>query len=204
MATIKTIPLQSGRRILTKSDSGVKKVSCSCCVCCMYPAQAFFDGLYTQDDLPDSLTINPYDLGGTAVVQRNGLVYGPVQFFEGYSQRVTIKEVPFPQTPDYGPAWVLEATIGVGGGFTVLDDGPCLFQGAPANSGHGGITDLFEDTYEVTGPISGTVTRQSQCLWTGTDLRLSNFGYRWKVNGNKKNGLQNTPVGSYGEGYAVA
>lgn len=170
----------------------------------MFPAQAFFDGLYTQDDLPDELTINPYDLGGTAVVQRSGLIYGPVQFFEGYSQQVTIKEVPFPEAPDYGPAWVLEATIGDGGGFTVLDDASCLFQGTPANSGPGGITDRFEDTYEVTGPISGTVTRQSQCLWTGTDLRLSNFGYRWKVNGNKKNGLQNTPVGSYGEGYAVA
>lgn len=171
----------------------------------MYPAQAFFDGLYTQDDLPDELTINPYDLGGTAVVQRNGLVYGPVQFSEGYSQQVTIKEVALPGTPPgfnllNGPAWVLEA---IGEGSGLLDDSPCLFIGQ-FSFGPGGITDLFEDTYEVTGPISGTVTRQSQCLWTGTDLRLSNFGYRWKVNGNKKNGLQNTPVGSYGEGYAVA
>jgi hypothetical protein len=64
--------------------------------------------------------------------------------------------------------------------------------------------DEFADTYTVIGPISGTVTRESICVWRGTDLTLTNFGYQWKVNGKNKSGFQNTPVGFYAGGYAVS
>ena len=44
-----TIKTQNGK-VITKDG----KVSCECCEeCCMYSAQAFLDGLYDWDDLPD-------------------------------------------------------------------------------------------------------------------------------------------------------
>lgn len=66
------------------------------------------------------------------------------------------------------------------------------------------VEDQFADTYTVNGPTSGTVTRKSDCVWQGTGLKLTNFEYQWKVNGNNKIGFQNTPVGSYGGGYTVS
>jgi hypothetical protein len=71
-----------------------------------------------------------------------------------------------------------------------------------------GITvDLFSNTYTVNGPISGTVTRDrrvSRCVWQGSGLTLSNFGFQWRINGNNKSGFQNTPVGSYAGGFTVS
>jgi hypothetical protein len=78
---------------------------------------------------------------------------------------------------------------------------PCLFQTIEEGAA---ILDTFADAYQVSGPVSGTVTRESLCVWSGTGLTLSNFGYQWKVNGRNKSGNQNTPVGSYADGYSVA
>ena len=64
--------------------------------------------------------------------------------------------------------------------------------------------DQFADTYTISGPISGTVTRESICVWAGANLRLTNFGYQWRINGNSKAGDQNTPVGSYAGGFTVS
>ena len=65
------------------------------------------------------------------------------------------------------------------------------------------IDDTFADTFEVSGPVSGTVTRQSLCVWSGEGLTLSNLGYQWRINGRSKTGNQNTPVGIYADGYTV-
>jgi hypothetical protein len=197
----------------------------------MYPAQAFFDGLYTENDLPDDLTINPYDLNSdqSVVVQRNGLIYGPHVFGPGYSQQVTIRETLF-FAPEEGPNWVLEEAGEAGVG--VLDSSPCMFfgpiPGYLLGAGPGGITDNFADTYTVTtNHGSGTVSRISLCIWTGTDelgcpleLRYDSrvspprpTSCKWTVKYAEgglepcdgatiavKGPLQNTPVGSYGGG----
>lgn len=185
----------------------------------MYPAQAYFDGLYTQDDLPDELTINPYDLGNASVVvQRNGLIYGPHQFFAGYQQQVTIKEMPYPESPEIGPSWVLEA-IGESG-VGILDDSQCLFAETPFGefgAGAGGITDLFEDTYAVTvnfaggGSLSSVIDRVSLCLWVTEDITTEIYFAGLEYNSNTckwehfdsddirgiKQDPHNTPVGTY-------
>ena len=66
MATIK----RNGAKVVLKDG----KVACGCCEepsgCCMYPAQALFDGLYTADDLPDDVTV-----GGMSLA-RSGSGYG--------------------------------------------------------------------------------------------------------------------------------
>jgi hypothetical protein len=135
----------------------------------MYPAQAFYDGLYTEDDLPDTLIINPYDLnsGQSAIsveVSRNGLIYGPYEFFEGYAQQVTIIEDFFGE----GPQWILEQV-----GSAELDGSPCLFfDFGPEVGGLGpaGITDTFADTYEIDVQNAGQInelSRNSLCVWGG-------------------------------------
>jgi hypothetical protein len=154
--------------------------STQCCEeggeCCMYPAEAFYDGLYTEEDLPNTLIINPFDLNATESVEvsRDGLIYGPYQFFEGYSQQVTILE----DFGGLGPRWVLEET-GVG----VLDDLPCLFQSFSngVEAGPAGITDTFADTYYFSdGPTNANniaLNRISLCVWESEEwLSYANFG----------------------------
>jgi hypothetical protein len=184
----------------------------------MYAAQAYFDGLYTADDLPDSLTINPYDLnsgqsGISVEVSRNGLIYGPYQFFEGYSQQVTIVS----DFAGLGPKWVLQHVET----NNVLDDNNCLFEesifGEGFGAGAGGITDLFEDTYKVEAFdsngglfITDIYVRESLCLWVGSEEESSlvfsspiseSFPFGWLAEivefDGKKSGNQNTPVGEY-------
>jgi len=53
MATVKR---KASGKIVLKNG----KVSCGCCEqagCCMYPAQALVDGLYINDDLPDTIIL---------------------------------------------------------------------------------------------------------------------------------------------------
>lgn len=73
MATIK---LQPSGKVVLKGG----KVACGCCDvgCCMYPAQALFDGLYTVDDLPDDVTVNGTSfprLGTTYGNTTNGVIF---------------------------------------------------------------------------------------------------------------------------------
>jgi hypothetical protein len=197
MATIKTQLVGDERRIITKEG----RVSCSCCgACCMYPAQAFYDGLYTEEDLPDSITINPFDLGDVSVeVFRDGLIYGPYQFSENYSQQVTIREDVFGE-----PKWILEQAEING----ILDDSSCLFfDFGPEIGGKGPaeITDTFAYTYTATTEQgTETLTRQSLCVWSGEEntLRFSatETFVGWLLNGEPKQGTMNTPVGNYESG----
>lgn len=58
-------------RIVTKFESGVRRVSCACCeTCCMYLMQGLLSPPIQPEDLPDALTIN-----GTSY-SRSGRTYG--------------------------------------------------------------------------------------------------------------------------------
>jgi len=196
MATVKTTGTGATLRILTKTSDGVQRVSCSCCeeaICCMYPADQLGIG-YTQDDLPDTIDVAGLILGVITriIVPRNGSQYGP--FNQSTSGGITFTDTLLVDLNVSGLlAWLFNDD---------LTGQTCLFLAD--NSEEYAIEDTFEDAYEVTGPVSGTVTRQSRCAWSGTGLTLSNFGYQWKVNGRDKSGNQNTPVGSYADGYSLS
>ena len=177
-------------KIVTKDG----KVSCSCCeLCCMYPSQALADGDYTADDLPDSVLLT-YDLVEGFELTRSGSEFIGV-FDQSLTYRLSIG-IP-PEASDH--EWLLYINDGLD------DNNACLIQGdGNLNPGDDIVEDQFADTYTVNGPTGGTVTRESACVWSGAGLRLTNFGYQWKVNGNNKSGLQNTPVGSYAGGFTVS
>ena len=199
MATIKTTGTGTGLRILTKTDAGIQRVSCSCCeeaFCCPYPAAQLGVG-YTQDDLPDTIDVLGLILGVPTriIVPRNGSFYGPINqsIFGGGA----FSEFIFVETNDLsGVVWFRNTTNGAPIGLGE----PCLFQSLEEGSA---ILDTFAPAYEVSGPVSGTVTRQALCVWSGEGLTLSNFGYQWRINGRSKTGNQNTPVGIYADGYTV-
>ena len=199
MATIKTTGTGTGLRILTKTDAGIQRVSCSCCEeasCCPYPAAQLGVG-YTQDDLPDTIDVAGAILGVTTriIASRNGSFYGPIN--QSLSNGFAFSTYVFVAYNGSENAWYQDTTNGGGLGFGE----PCLILG-----GFGeplAIDDTFAYTFEVSGPVSGTVTRQSLCVWSGEGLTLSNLGYQWRINGRSKTGNQNTPVGIYADGYTV-
>ena len=200
MATIKTTGAGTSLRVLTKTADRVQRVSCSCCeeaICCPYPADQLGVG-YTQDDLPDTIDVGGSILGAPAriIVSRSGSFYGPINqsIFNG----TAFTEFIFVETNDFSEVvWFRNTTNGEPVGIGE----PCLFQTLEEGSA---ILDTFADTFEVSGPVNGTVTRESLCVWSGTGLTLSNFGYQWKVNNRDKSENQNTPVGSYADGYSVS
>ena len=198
------------RRAVTKLVDDERLVSCTCCVivCCMYPADQLGIG-YTEDDLPDTIdvlvSISP-TVSQRFLMSRNGSEYGPVTttFTVGlitlsYDTYIII------ETFVSGLEWFL-LKIRQGTNEESLEPiFPCLFAEYSTDPDvPNEIEDTFEDTYSVTGPVNGTVTRQSRCVWTGTGLTLSNYGYHWTVNGRANSGNQNPPVGSYADGYSVA
>jgi hypothetical protein len=164
----------------------------------MYPAQALFDGLYTVDDLPDTLVVigsagTPYSC---LVTKTNGSSPYYSGTCEGQQSRIIIND---------DNAWEFQTLSPEDGWLEPQDRSPnaCLIFD-PNLEGNAYVEDQFADTYTVSGPISGTVTRESICVWRGERLRLTNFGFQWKVNGNNKSGFQNTPVGSYAGGFTVS
>lgn len=208
MAIVKLVMVDGEPRVLTKTVDGEVRVSCSCCEtgCCMYPAQLLNEEVLTWEDLPEQIEV--FFLGGGSVnMQRieppiedagaiiyyeetgNGYAEG-----ENYLYRLEDEEA---------------YTVFLGGGAFSAN---CLFTDPEDFR----IQDLFADTYEVTGPVSGIVTRQSLCVWTGTGLTLtyrsqvfpstppyiSNVG-KWSLNGQIKSGFQDSPVGTYGD-YSVS
>jgi hypothetical protein len=202
-----TIKTQNGK-VITKDG----KVSCECCEeCCLYPAQALTDGLYTYEDLPDTILYRP----------PTSTAYPTLNFIE------LIKEED-PQPSEFGNldmVYYKGSFVAAGGnqsgdtipvefGFFDIDwavnvlyeslDFKSFLQCLISERFIDDVKDQFADAYTVSGPISGTVTRESICVWRGSNLRLTNFGYQWKVNGNNKTGNQNTPVGSYAGGYSVS
>ncbi len=192
MATIKLQP--SGAVVLKDG-----KVSCACCdtECCLYPASQLGVG-YVAEDLPNGVTLN-FD-GNLYPVDRSGSIFIAIEGFDtfildrdGSRWRVTVTN----DTP-YDPPYV----------FTLHSIGQCLIGNYSYDimPEFFGMSVLYQQAqfYTVSGPISGIVERESDCVWRGAGLTLSNFSYQWKVNGKNKLGFQNTPVGSYEGGYSVS
>jgi hypothetical protein len=148
MATIKTQLVSGQRRIITKDG----KVSCSCCEepeCCMYPADQLGAG-YTIDDLPDKIKF----VGGEFTKNNPPLVFtndpNVLIYYGVAGEGVGIAggEEVWRQFVDFG---------GTGGARCLIGD-----------IGGSSFTDDFADTYTVTvGSTTGTVTRESLCVWRG-------------------------------------
>jgi hypothetical protein len=220
MATIK----RAGNRIITKVVNGQRRVSCSCCPsdveCCMYPAQGFYDGLYTEQDLPDEIYLPPFDLSAVdqsyvgEVIQRNGTIYGPAQ--HPTNQRIEFVEDSFGR-----PIWAWYT-----GDFVIFDE-DCLVSEIPGFQGAQRETmDLFADTYTVerrtetlTGPPDATftITRESLCRWCGFDPLLESticLEYNaptfagqghWSIGGFGEAPPRNnsSPAGNYADGGSI-
>jgi hypothetical protein len=199
MATIKTQLVDGERRIITKVVNGQRRVSCSCCEteCCMYPATKLEQGIFTVADLPDSITVvdsftTPGEVALYFVAKNEDGSYGE----GGFS----------PQQGQPGAFFLPDEWL-INSGQVTPGQGDCLFVeeyflSPPADFVY--TLDNFEDTYSFTTPEgSGTLTRESLCVWRGGGRSLTFVSgdtfVGWTFGGTRKEGTQNTPVGTYGE-----
>lgn len=182
----------------------------------MYMAQALNEQKFSVDDLPNSIVMT--------YVGPSGTTYGPFNLNRDETGN-------FSAAPPLDEVQVLYTAGGARQGFWAMADGGggignsyCLIlNNNDVGSGYIiTIDDNFADTYSITGPREGTVTRNKDedlCLWSGANLNLRYNGgikidelgfpiptgsFKFSVNGNPKIGLQNTPVGSYEGGYSVS
>jgi hypothetical protein len=201
MATVKT----QGGKVITKAG----RVSCECCgECCLYPAQAVFEGKYAIEDLPDFFNYF-------------GIIYTKLPSFEirqngsKYCYSIPDTSLRFgAAAPEEGTIsdWTIEGSSNLNPCFSFT-----FFLGTINEQQF--IGDLFADTYAINGPISGTVTRQTACTWVGNGLVLRHNSqlkivldgadeilgtFKWSVNGNLKVGFQNEPIGDYAGGFSVS
>jgi hypothetical protein len=178
--TIKT----QGGKVITKDG----KVSCTCCAepgeCCMYPSQALFDGLYTYEDLPDTLfdAINNVFFTKLSSPQTGtgaGAPGVPTTYFLGTdSNNFTVGIGIYSnddEGPNSGPIWRGSEVANEGEQY-----GACLF--APKFNDpldYFRLEDQFADTYTIQfygtppdGPFIGTTTatRVSLCRWEFTAI----------------------------------
>lgn len=215
MATIK----RNGNLIITKGG----KVSCTCCEepgeCCMYPAQAFYEGLYSAADLPDAIELTCE--GGTYVLSKSGATF---------TDGIIVVDNYFSQVYGYA-TWRVQQPI-----FSFLgcssEIGKCLINDTFSQ-------DQFADSYTVTtfsefqGVPAGnyTITRTDLCNWysqisttgSGVEFYFHLFyslfapSYHryflvlyWKPVGESylnvvdiKSAPQNSPAGNYGGVFAA-
>jgi hypothetical protein len=212
--TIKT----QGGKVVTKDG----KVSCECCdtECGIYPAQKIKNNSNTIEDFPQTLRMGGFGGFPEKIVTKTGFSPNP----NGFSQ------TPIYASDDYDPFngtgyRILYVGIFSDAYWRHSTDGSSSFLDflLMDPNGFGNRTkDNFADTYFVSGPISGSVSRIDLCTWVGTGLRLKYDGrfifldppnamptekignFIWQVNGNNKTGFQNTPVGSYAGGFTVS
>jgi hypothetical protein len=197
MATIK---LQPSGAVVIKDG----KVSCECCdtECCLYPAKALEEGLYTVDDLPDAILVTNFNFSlDNTIFTKTG---NSGIFYTGTNENGHPVEVGlFTYLITGYTIWVIYL-FGERDGLSSMPE--CLITQAQDEAS--ATKDTFANSYSVNGPINGTVTRDielgEECIWNGTGLKLTNFGYQWKVNGKNKIGFNNTPIGLYEGGYTVS
>jgi hypothetical protein len=206
--TVKT----QGGKVITKGG----KVSCECCggegdYCCLYHVNALDTGLISVADLPDEI-VYKIPFFGNVILFKGVWAFGEYKDAAISGAFFGRPEEDFEDTVIYyGPDSNTEGWRGGAGIDT--PPGMCLI------TEDGETEDLFADTYSVSGPINGIVTRVSLCVWEGDQLKLIydgrtvDFGepgapffgsYKWRLNGNNKSGFQNTPVGSYAGGFTVS
>jgi hypothetical protein len=185
----------------------------------MYPAQALFDGLYTEADLPDEIVIKTRLLSSTVFDDSIVLTRSGSEFING-DFRIFLED----------RSWVLSFQDA---NFTNFI--PCLIDSAfeyetPEFEFKVAITeDTFADTYKVTFNIEGDeefiLTRCELCLWAnecdpeertftlrfvdGQRVNLPSVKPRWDLDYfgvavGTKIGPLNTPVGTYTLGSVTA
>lgn len=188
MPTIRTTGSGSGRRIITKTVNGQRRVSCSCCeapLCCMYPAEQLGVS-YFGADLPDearvfySLVTNDgtITLINNEIFPKNGNKYeSPTSSMELFVQDGLIWRLEGTVIhPEYGEVYITS-----GRGCLFVEEYPFQTptEGEQANTS---ITDQFKDSYTVNtyddfieeSPISSfTINRIGLCEWTGFDSRYN-------------------------------
>jgi hypothetical protein len=132
----------------------------------MYSAQALLDGLYTVDDLPDTLVVigsagTPYSC---LVTKTNGSSPYYSGTCEGEQSRIIIND---------DNAWEFQTLSPEDGWLEPQDRSPnaCLIFD-PNLAGNAYIEDQFADTYTVTScsepsAIGTILTRTSLCYWEG-------------------------------------
>ena len=226
MATIKLTA--DGARVLTKTVNGVQRVSCSCCPqdeCCPYPAQDLLDGVYSWEDLPDTIIIEGKSLNKLSPPQefQDRLAYylaeGSDPVGSGDEDVIAIN------TDGDQSTWFNYIQGGInGGGFCLLDefwnddfaDTYTLYVAGWTGA------DIFDETF--------TLTRRSLCTWTtsldeetgdpsgivlympGSGSFESDFRKEWILEAEGggsvlKEPFQNSPIGDYkraGEDFVVA
>lgn len=222
---------RNGDRVILKDG----KVSCSCCEepgeCCMYPAQALADGLYSANDLPDQIVFRWREPGGpfiNTVIDKSGSQYEiDVSTSFGTTTNIRVRVESNPSNPSvYFWQYQLSGPL-----FPSSDSGsnPCLIRGdGGLTPGNDRIEDQFADTYTVTinppddNAGTYTVTRRSICVWSTqvqesgepAGLKLSyidaviggGFAYTWEIELDTsyiKDGFANTPTGDYSGGNAT-
>jgi hypothetical protein len=205
MATIKTQVAGGIRRILTKIVNSQRRVSCSCCdiivpECCMYPAQGLLDGVFTANDLPDSIDIT--DSGITNTYSKNGSIY---EFSNKSLRPINSRWIQFLDEEE-----------------VATRNQPCLI--APDDPLK--VEDRFLETYNVSytedgiTTISVVVNRIDLCVWESEIFNLDEetlrqirlrfidgsppvFGQnqKWIIENSflvwVKGGTMNSPMGSY-------
>lgn len=172
MATIR----RNGNLIVLKGG----RVSCTCCGegCCMYPAQALYDGIYTVDDLPDTLLVRNGIFGeglqpAVVLFTKTGTspdLYTGENFYDGVNHYYTIKlqTVDWQTGESVSPYW---ASFTEGDNFPyALNLNPgCLIYREDDEADWS--EDQFADNYIISGfeVAPRTVTRVSLCEWRSVD-----------------------------------
>jgi hypothetical protein len=179
----------------------------------MYPVSGLASGLFTEEDLPDSIEV--VGSGGIdGIYERDGTWFRGAGLFSGedvivfpwFEQNCWFISLLNPQgEPAFGPFGDYCAS--------------CLhdeFQDSGQTSGLRYV-DTFKDTYTVKAYdaqgaliITDTYVRESLCVWVGSEAESSlvfidepseGFFYGWVAEiiefDGFKEGTQNTPVGEY-------
>jgi hypothetical protein len=153
----------------------------------MYPAQALFDEFYTVDDLPDEIIYkNPFG--------------EPLTLFKGIGTTPISPAIPGAffgrPEPEFEGAFVYYAEDSYNEGWRKGADldfppGPCLI--AEENGYEGQFADTYTVTWDAFGEGSPNtnvvVTRESLCVWRGSDpcgnLVLLFYGFNSEASGGQ-------------------
>jgi hypothetical protein len=174
MAIIKTNNAGGIRRVVTKTSSGNRRVSCSCCgeaPCCYYNIEEGYNvGLWTFADLPNELDLwfsNEPNFGGP-------LLEGPFLLSHNGDGTYGNGNVVGGKFVDFAvDGWV----SGENQGFGPCGPAPCLFTEDVPEGGQSRcyVKDRFANTYSVTvtgidpsNYYASTITRIGLCQWVGS------------------------------------
>jgi hypothetical protein len=177
----------------------------------MYPGLPFIDGLYTVEDLPDSIviTINSSEY----TLSKTGNTY-PDAIYSGSGGGFVI---------EIYSGW--RVYLNPGQEDEQFFDFNCLISNSfvPGEGATASVTkteDQFADSYTITGV--GVAERQSLCVWQYTpppspelespwiiEYGYPGYEYKWTIRSTSigiypKANPQNSPAGTYGPGIVVS